>query len=297
MSNKQQAILLMLLSTLSFSVMQLIVKLSSGDIPTMEQVFARNFVTLIFGFVMARRVKAPLCGHSGSRLLLLGRAVCGYIGVAGYFYATTNMNVADASLLHRSSPFFVMLFSAMFLKNRLGWKQITALLLAFGGAVLVIDPSFRSDLLPAAAGLASAAGAGAAYVIINALRGRENNATIIFAFSAVSCLLSVVFGFGSFIMPSGSDWLMLAGIGVFAGAGQVLLTSAYKMTEPGEVSIINYTGILFSALFGTVFLNETLGVRSICGMALIFSAALVVYFAKESRNKPANNNTVSGGEK
>ena len=99
--------------------------------------------------------------------------------------------------------------------------------------------------------------------------------------------MSVTLGFGSFVMPSGRDWLMLAGIGVFAGIGQILLTSAYKMTEPGEVSIINYTGILFSAVFGAVFLNETLGIRSICGIALIFSAALLLYFTKERRSAPA----------
>ena len=287
MSKKQIAIVLMLFSTLSFSIMQLIVKLSAGSIPTMEQVFVRNFITLIFGLFMILYGKAPMLGKKGNRGLLFGRAVFGYIGVAGYFYATTHMNVADASLLHRSSPFFVILFSAIFLKNRMTRSQITALLLAFAGSILVINPSFDSSVVPALVGVISAAGAGAAYVLINALKAKESNATIIFTFSWVSCLLSLLLGGGTFVVPHGTQWAMLLGIGVFAGAGQVLLTQAYKLTEPGEVSIVNYTGILFSALFGAVFLHESMSIRSICGITLIFSAALLLYFAKGTRKTSA----------
>lgn len=277
----------MLFSTMSFSIMQLIVKLSAGAIPTMEQVFVRNFITLFFGLVMALRAKDPLLGKKDNRLLLLGRAVFGYIGVVGYFYATTHMNVADASLLHRSSPFFVILFSAIFLKNRMTRNQVIALLLAFCGSLLVINPSFNVSMVPALAGVISAAGAGAAYVIINVLKGKESNSTIIFVFSAVSCLLSLIFGGGSFVVPQGIEWLMLLGIGIFAGVGQILLTQAYKMTNPGEVSIINYTGILFSALFGIMFLNEAVSLRSACGIVLIFAAALLLYFTKDKGKQTA----------
>ena len=288
MSAKQKAILLMLLSTLSFSVMQLIVKLSSGAIPIMEQVFARNFVTLLLSLFLILKNKELFFGKKGNRLALLGRSIFGYIGVVGYFYATANMNVADASLLHRSSPFFVILFSAIFLHERLRRFQVVALLLAFGGSVLVINPSFDSAVVPALIGALSAAGAGAAYVIINVLKGRESNSTIIFCFSLLSCVVSVITGGATFILPRGVEWLMLLGIGVFAGIGQITLTQAYKMTNPGEVSIINYLGIIFSAIFGLVFLSEMINLRSFLGMVLIFSAALLLYFWRErKRSAPA----------
>ena len=288
MSAKQKAILLMLLSTLSFSVMQLIVKLSSGAIPILEQVFARNFVTLLLSLFLILKNKELFFGKKGNRLALLGRSIFGYIGVVGYFYATANMNVADASLLHRSSPFFVILFSAIFLHERLRRFQVVALLLAFGGSVLVINPSFDSAVVPALIGALSAAGAGAAYVIINVLKGRESNSTIIFCFSLLSCVVSVITGGATFILPRGVEWLMLLGIGVFAGIGQITLTQAYKMTNPGEVSIINYLGIIFSAIFGLVFLSEMINLRSFLGMVLIFSAALLLYFWRESkRSAPA----------
>ena len=283
MSNKQKAILLMVVSTLSFSFMQLIVKIAGPDIPTMEKVFFRNFITLFLGLFLVFKDKAPIFGKKENRLALLCRSVFGFIGVAGYFYATNNMNVADASLLHRSSPFFVIIFSAIFLRNRLTRVQISARLLAFVGSVLVINPSFNVNVLPALVGLISAAGAGGAYVIINYLKGKESNSTIVFCFSLVSCTLSALMSGSDFIMPNGIQWVMLLGIGIFAGIGRIALTQAYKMTNPGEVSIINYLGIIFSAILGFVFLNERISTRSFIGIALILTAALLLYFMKNSK--------------
>ena len=271
----------MVCSTFSFSVMQLIVKLSAKAIPTMEQVFARNFVTLLLGLYLLKKTESPAFGKKENRAALLGRSIFGFIGVAGYFYATNHMNVADASLLHRSSPFFVIIFSAIFLKNKLTKVQLSALALAFAGSVLVINPSFDADMFPALMGILSAAGAGAAYTIINYLKGKESNATIVFMFSLVSCILSALMGGKSFILPSSGQLAALLGIGIFAGIGQLCLTQAYKMANPGEVSIINYLGIIFSAVFGLLFLNEGIGLRSTGGIVLILSSAVILYLNRE----------------
>lgn len=283
MSNKQKAILLMFLSTFSMSVMQLIVKLSSGMFPTMQQVFVRNFLTLIIGTFMIAKSGQPALKDKRNLPALLGRSICGYIGVAGYFYATSHMNVADASLLHRSSSFFVIIFSAIFLKNPLKYIHIAALALAATGSVLVINPAFNSNLLPSVVGIISAMGAGAAYVFINHLKGKETNATIIFFFSLVSCILCVATDGKSFLMPHDFQWFILLAIGVCAAIGQITLTQAYKMTDPGEVSIINYLGIVFSAVLGLLFLHESVSLPSLLGMLCIFGAALLLYFVKNSK--------------
>ncbi|MDO4788420.1 MAG: DMT family transporter [Johnsonella sp.] len=283
MSNKRKAIILMLLSTFSFSLMQLIVKISGKRIPTMEQIFFRNLITLAVSAALILKGKALFLGKKENRPALLARSVFGYIGVAGYFYATRNMNITDASLLHRSSPFFVIIFSALFLKNRLDRTKIIALIGAFCGAVLIINPSFNMEAFPAFIAILSAAGAGGAYVVISSLKGKENNATIIFYFSAVSCILSLIIGYGDFIFPSARDWLALLGIGLFAGLGQILLTQAYKMTEPGGISIINYSGIFFSAILGFIFLQERIGFRTLAGGALILSAALLLFITKQKK--------------
>ena len=77
MTERRQALLLMVLSTASMSLMQLVVKLSNGVFPLWEQVFVRNFVTLIIGFGMARQGNMPLFGHRENRLVLMLRAMAG----------------------------------------------------------------------------------------------------------------------------------------------------------------------------------------------------------------------------
>ncbi len=280
MDKKKKAILLMLFSTLSFSIMQLLVKLSGHRFPALEQIFFRNLFTLFIGLFMVLKVKGKIFGKAENRGALFARAFFGLIGVAGYFYATRNMNIADASLLHRSSPFFVILFSSIFLKNRLGKTKLFCLLLACAGAFIIIRPNLRMEAFPAFVALLSAAGAGAAYIVISYLKGKEENGTIIFCFSLVSVLFSLVFGGKNFVLPDLTGWIFLFGIGGFAALGQILLTRAYKMTEPGGISIINYSGILFSAVLGICFLREVPSVGTIIGGILILSAAFILFRAK-----------------
>lgn len=284
MNNRRKALLLMLFSTFCFSLMQLIVKLIGDGIPTMEKVFARNLVTLFVGVFMVLRggPEDTFLGKPKNRPFLLLRSVLGFIGVAGYFYATAYMNVADASMLQRSSPFFVILLSSLFLHYALKRVYLTALGLAFIGAMLVIQPRFDMSVVPALVGFLSAAGAGGAYVVINYLKGKESNATIIFFFSLVSSLLSLITGGRNFVIPGKMQFFMLIGVGIFAGIGQIALTQAYKLSNPGGVSIMNYSGIIFSAILGFVFLNERISAKSYLGMALIFCAALLLYFKKDS---------------
>ncbi|MEG0564831.1 MAG: DMT family transporter [Hungatella sp.] len=277
-TNKTKAIIFMILSACSFSVMQLGVKLSGGTIPMMEQVFVRNFFTMFFGYCMAisAGIKNPFGKRKNQKALML-RSLLGYLGIVMYFYASRNMLIADATLLHRSSPFFVVIFSCLFLKERLSKVHIGVLTAAALGALCVIQPQFNSDMFPAMIGLLSAVSAGAAYTVISYLKGKEHNGVIIFYFSAVSCLISLPFMLMDFVLPNGYELLMLLMIGIFASLGQIFLTIAYKNAPAGEVSIYNFSGIICSCLLGYFLLHEILDFMSILGIVMIMTAALVMF--------------------
>lgn len=280
MTDKTKAILYMLISTFSFSAMQIVVKASS-QIPVMQQVFARNLVTAIFGLVVLLVRREKLFGHRENQVMLLVRSLFGYIGVVFYFYATQHMLSADAAILHRSSPFFVMLFAALFLKERLSLVKVIALLTAAYGAVLVVQPQMDSDIAPAVIALLSAAAAGAAYTAISYLKGKESSACIIFYFSVFSSLASLLIGGRHFVRLDKFGYAALLAIGCLAGVGQLFLTVSYKMAKASEVSIFNYSGVVFAGVMGAVLFKDTLGLISLLGMTLIISAALLIYFNRE----------------
>ncbi|WP_157154836.1 DMT family transporter [Brachyspira murdochii] len=271
--------LLIIFSALSFSIMEIAVKISGSKIPVMEQVFARNFITLfISGFVMIKDRK-KFFPDKKNIVSIVCRSASGYLGIIAYFYAANNMILADASVLQKTSPFWSSLFAFILIKEKILKVQWLSLIIAAIGSIFVIKPSMNSNVFPALVALSSAMFAGISYAIIGSLKGKESNSLIIFYFSLFSCLFSLFF-IKSFVMPNIFELLMLLLIGIFAGFGQFFLTIAYKKAPVSAVSIFNYTGVIFSYLFSVFLFNEIADIYSVIGMIIIIFAASLVYYYK-----------------
>ncbi|WP_300757379.1 DMT family transporter [uncultured Brachyspira sp.] len=271
--------LLIIFSALSFSIMEIAVKVSGYGIPVMEQVFARNFITLfISGFVMIKD-REKFFPDKQNIVSIVYRSASGYLGIIAYFYAANNMILADASVLQKTSPFWSSLFAFILIKEKIIKVQWIGLIIAAIGSIFVIKPAMNSNVFPALVALSAAMFAGISYAIIGSLKGKESNSLIIFYFSLFSCLLSLFF-IKSFVMPNMFELLMLLLIGIFAGFGQFFLTIAYKKAPVSAVSIFNYTGVIFSYLFSIFLFNEIADIYSIIGMIIIILAAVLVYYYK-----------------
>jgi len=112
---KTRAVALMLLSSLCFSIMQIFVKLSAGEVGTFEQTFFRNLISLFIALGMARRAKLDIRQEfRNGKWAIWGRSVFGFLGVALLFYATANARQMDVAMLNKSAPVFVTLVAARF---------------------------------------------------------------------------------------------------------------------------------------------------------------------------------------
>lgn len=269
----------MLFSAFSFSSMQIIVKLLK-NIPLMEKVFFRNIISLIIAFVIIKKDNLRYLGLKENRHLLFYRFLFGFSGVILFFYTTSEMMAADAAMLNKLSPIFVTIFAHMFLKEKINKTNIISLILSFAGAVLVIKPSFSMSVLPASSGLVSAALSGAAYIFITAIGEKESIYTTVFFFSLLSVLSSIPFFLYSFVVPSLTDLFLLIALGTLAAAGQIAMTYAYKYSEASDISIYDYTNIIFSSFLGFIFLSELPDIYSIFGGVLIISAAVIAFINK-----------------
>ena len=279
-NNIKLAIFSMIFSALSFSVMQIVVKISSANIPLMEQVFSRNFITLLISLTVMIKNKERIFPHKNNIIAIILRAIFGYLGVVTFFYATNNMLLADASVLQRTSPFWATLFAFIISKEKVLKIQWFALIIAIIGSIFIIKPKMNSNLTTSLIALSAAIFAGIAYAIIGSLKGKESNSLIIFYFSLISCMISLIY-FKSFVVPNLYDLMALILIGIFAGLGQFFLTVSYKKAPVSTVSIFNYSGVIFSYLFSVFILNEILDAYSIFGTILTVSAALMVYFYRK----------------
>jgi len=282
LDNMPRAMAWMVVSGLSFALMAAAVKLA-GDLPLTMKVFFRNLVTLGITSVVAVNMRENPFGRTPHAKLLILRSLCGLAGVLLYFLALGKLSLADASLLNKTSPFFVLVFAVVLLKEQFDRILIPALVVAFLGALLVIKPSFDYELLPAVGGLLSGMFAGLAYTLVRALKGRESPNRIIFTFSLVSTLATLPFLVAAPPRPTTLQWLALLGTGVFAAGGQYGLTFAYHHARASRISVFTYLHVLFAVILGFVIWDERLDAASIGGGLLIVGAAVFTHWTGRRR--------------
>lgn len=273
-----KAIILLITSALFFSFMNMFVNLS-GDVPTVQKTFFRNlFALIVAGGVMIRN-RESVIPKKGARLDLLLRSAIGYAGVVCNFYALGRLNLSDASLLNKMSPFFAIIFSVFLLKERANKIQWAIILTAFVGAMFVIKPSFQNaELIPSIAGFLGGVCAGAAYTFVRrATQKGVKSYYVVFFFSAFSSLAALPFVIFDYHPMTMYQFLMLLGAGLSAAAAQFCITAAYSYAPAKEVSIYDYSQIIFSAALGFIVMNQIPDPLSVIGYVIIIAAAYVMF--------------------
>jgi drug/metabolite transporter (DMT)-like permease len=265
-----------LVSSISFAVMGVFVKLAS-EVAVFDKVLFRNIVTLVIAAIVVHRNRRAPFGRPENRAALLARSLLGIGGVLCYFWAIDHLLLADAAILVKLAPFFVVVFAAVFLGEPIHSRLVVALILGFTGGLLVIKPQLDLQIFPALIGACSAVFAGGAYVLLRHLRHREPAETVVFVFSLVTVAGMLPFVLPDFHNPTSLEWLWLLGIGVSAAAGQLSLTASYRHAPAGPTSLLGYATIVFAALFGWLFWNEVPDGWSIFGGVLILAGGIVAF--------------------
>ena len=284
------ASIFMVFSALSFALMSAVVK-QAEEIPFIQKVFFRNLVMavimipIVLGRISMGGSRQLIFGASGNRIRLIVRSVLGFTGVVLYFLSIEQLQLGDSSLLNKLSVFFVIILSAVFLKEKILPYHIPAIIAAFCGAVMIIKPGFNMDIFPAVAGLIAALSGAAAYTIVASLKGKEDSLTIICWFSVISVVLSAVPVLIVWKTPDAGELVSLLLTGVFAAGGQFFLTLAYIRGPAGEVSIYNYTQVVFAVIVGFILWREIPDLFSIGGGVLIIGSAVFLYFMRRRLEK------------
>lgn len=283
MTNERNGILYMIIASASFAFMSLMVKLSGGTIPLFEQVFFRNLVMLAFSLWTMKQEGLSAAVDRPNRIPLFFRCLLGFLGVVSVFYANNHLPLADAQVLQKLNPFFVILAAVLFLGERMSLPRLLTILTGFAGAVIIINPTGNFNLTPSLIGVASALFGGLAYVLIRRLSGRVHGIVIIFWFSLLSSLASVPFMAAQFVWPTAAELLYLLLIGVFAALGQYFITRSYLTAQATRVTLFDYTGVILSPILGYVVFQEQLASRTILGTILIIGSGIAASLLKDNR--------------
>ena len=287
MTNRTKGTLCILGSAFAFAVMNSMVRLA-GDVPSMQKAFFRNFVAVIFAFMILKKNHISLRpAHRSDWKYLLARAAFGTAGLLCNFYAVDHLNLSDASMLNKMSPFFAIICSVFLLGEHLSLMQALSVVTAFIGSLMIIKPNpGNMALIPSLIGLAGGLGAGIAYTFVR-LMGKKQipGSLIVFVFSAFSCLVCLPY----FVIVHAPMTLMqliyLLLAGAFGCIGQFCITSAYQFAPAREISVYDYTQVIFAALLGWFLFAQLPDLWSLLGYVLICGTGLVMFLFQ--RKNPA----------
>lgn len=288
MKKKQKyiGILYIILAAFFFALMAMFVRLS-GDLPAVQKSFFRNLISLVFAGIILAKEKVWFSGKKENIKYLLLRATAGTIGILCNFYAVDHLVLSDASMLNKMSPFFAIIFSYFILKEKVTVPQAIFVAGAFVGSLLIIKPTTAIFSSPAAlVGLLGGLGAGIAYTYVRVLGKKgEKGPFVVFVFSAFSCLVTLPYLLFHYHPMSGSQLLFLALAGLSAAGGQFSITAAYFHAPAKEISVYDYSQILFSAILGFVVFHQLPDVYSWIGYVIICSMAVVMFLYNQRQER------------
>lgn len=275
MNEKNKGIVCIILSAFFFAAMSMFVRLA-GDLPVIQKSFFRNLVAVGFAAVVLLRNRPKIQLNKGDWSGLLLRSIFGTIGVLCNFYAVDHLMLADASILSKLSPFFAVLMGALILKEKLTIVNVSLVCSAFCGALLVIKPGSGLVAMPALIGLLGGCMAGTAYTMVRYLGKRGvPGPFIVFFFSAFSCVTLGPLMLLDMAPMSARQLMFLLLAGLSAAAAQFAVTAAYCHAPAREISVFDYSQIIFSALMGFVVFGQVPDALSWLGYGVILCTAVI----------------------
>ena len=277
-SERNKGVIFIIISSFCFAMMNVLVRMS-GDLPTIQKAFFRNFIAFFIAAVILFKDRGDIKIPKKAWPDLILRSTAGTLGIFCNFYAIDHMMVSDASMLNKLSPFFVILFSYVLLSEKLKPFQALCVITAFIGALFVIKPGVTGmPLVPALVGTGGGMFAGLAYTYVRRLGiNGVKGPFIVFFFSGFSCLVSLPYLIMNYVPMTSHQIFILLLTGVAASGGQFFITAAYSHAPASEISIYDYSQIIFATILSYVLLGQLSDIYSFIGYAIICLASVLMF--------------------
>lgn len=277
-NNHLLGLLYILMAAFFFSLMTLFIRLA-GDVPTFQKAFFRNAFAAVLAIILLARSDDKFKIKKGSLPSLFFRASFGVCGIITNFWAIDHLVLSDANILNKMSPFFAIIISVWILKeipSRFEWGCVV---FAFIGAAFVVHPTAGLASFPALVGMFSGLCAGTAYVFVRKLGIHgERGPVIVCFFSVFSTMVLAPLMITSYTPMTPKQWLFLILCGLSATGGQLGITAAYTHAPAKEISVFDYSQVIFAAIWGLLIFGELPDFYSIIGYIIIIITAVVKWY-------------------
>ncbi|MGL4991400.1 MAG: DMT family transporter [Sarcina sp.] len=290
MYNKRKGIVYMLIFALSLSIMTAFLKIA-GPIPVAEKTVYRNSIAAVFAFFYIA-IKHGFKDKSiffGSRKNILGlslRTIFGIVGITLNLYALQYLLISNATMLQDLSIFFVVIFSYIFLKEKIKLYQVILICIAFVGVIFVINPtSVKFVLMPSLAAIIGAAMNGGDSVTMRYLGNKCEPVTLVFFYNFISSIILLPFMIVFYKPLSMHTTIYLILAGLFYIIVEFSLINAYKYAPARDIALFRYTDVIFAAILGFLIFGKLPSIINIIGYCIILITAIILILYKEPKRK------------
>lgn len=262
---------------LLFAAMDTLIKFLTADYPVPQLMFVRSLVALLLvggytlwrgGGIAAMRTRRPW-GH-------VWRAFAGLISMGCFFYAFRELPLADVYVLSFAGPLFITALSAPLLGEPVGWRRWVAVVVGFGGVVVMAQPSTGAPLVPVLVGLCAALFYALAALAVRGLSRTETSASIVLYLLLTTTVVSGALTVPVWTAPTAYALGLMALVGAIGAGAQVLLTQAFRRAPPAVVAPFEYTGMVWASLFGWMVFGDLPTAPVLLGAMVIIGSGLYI---------------------
>ena len=305
MNDDVRGILFILVGMSLFSVQDILVR-HLADVASLPQIMTIR--GLIGGSILMAFLKLtgrPILFTSSYPKLALCRVILFFSGFLCFYFALSEMELAEVTSLFFFSPIFVTIISKLLFKNHIGFHRLGAVLTGFAGVILIVKPSPNKFEMIALLPLASAFTYSVSMMIAKYTRDRDSVWQQMMHLYWGSCILGLVASIAiSLVGPDIgtsksyayllrpwviSDWnaiLAILTIACIGSCGMLLLTSAYRISNPPVIAPFEYVLLVFAIVNGYWLFGEIPDYFSFVGMTLITLSGIYIFFREGVKNKP-----------
>jgi S-adenosylmethionine uptake transporter len=276
LSDNSRGVLLMMASMACFTLNDACMKAAGEELPLFQAILIRGVLTSLLLLALARAIGGLRFDLSRRDWGLVGLRTLGEIGAA-YFFITAlfHLPLANVTAIIQTIPLAVTLAGALFLREPLGWRRFTAILVGFGGVLLIVRPGTEGFNVFSVYALVSVV-----FVTIRDLATRRLSTSVPSFTVALSAAAGVAL-FGG-VGTLGADWvpvtpragLILAGASLFIVGGYIFSVMVMRVGDLATVAPFRYTSLIFALLLGLVFFGEWPTALTLLGAAIVAGSGI-----------------------
>ncbi len=303
-NNNPKGIIFILLAMLAFSIQDSIMKYIYNFASLYEIYLVRTLVSFAVILLFLKIIKKPIIFKTQYPLLTSCRVILFFFGFSSFYISLTVLPLVTATALFFVTPFLITIFAKFFLKEQIGPRRWSAVIIGFVGVYIILNPNFSNFDYMSLTPILCALCYSLSMIIIKLTSEKDNvyTQTFTFYFGAIifSVIIFFIFGDGQYNTidhPASQyifrEWftdletslLLMIATGFTASIAFLFIFTAYRVASPAVVSPFEYSILVWSSLSGWYFFNEVPDLKTIIGILLIVCGGIYIFIREKAQDQ------------